>query len=268
MEIKRAIGRTVPYPVIEGARKVLHYGLGKTCPVCNSHVRRFLSQGKGHPVLDELEVVGGMTRPNDVCPVCHANDRDRLIMHYLETAWLPVRRRPASVLHMAPEKGLSRLILTWPDIEYVAGDIEPGRYRHLRSVKGVNLLDLPFADRSFDLLLCNHVLEHLVDDGRAMREIRRVLRPEGIAILQVPLAMRLETTREGDGSETEAEKIYLYGQKDHVRMYAPGDYRERLEAAGLAVELYDASRQAPDAVAALSLNPREILHVCRPAAPC
>lgn len=265
MTLTRAIGRAIPYPVIENTRRMLHYGRRKSCAVCGASVRHFLTQGKGHPVLEQLDVVGGMTRPDDVCPICHANDRDRLVMHYLKSEWLAGRKRPSRVIHLAPEKGLSRLIQSWPDIHYVPGDIEPRRYRHLDDVKRVNLLDLPFTDGSVDLFLCNHVLEHIVDDLHAMRQIRRVLSPGGIAILQVPLAMGLARTREGDGSESPQDKIRLYGQKDHVRMYAAEDYRTRLETAGFDVERYRASERTPHAVIALSLNPRETLHVCRPA---
>lgn len=266
MHFKRAISRAVPYPVIERTRRIVHYGSGKTCAVCGASVRNFRSQGKGYPILEELAVVGGMARDSDVCPICHANDRDRLIKLYLECEWRKFRPHPARVVHMAPEKGLSRLILKWPDIEYIAGDIEPGRYRHLDAVEYVDLLDLPFADQSVDLFLCNHVLEHLVEDVRAMREIRRVLRPDGVAILQVPLALRLDKTREGDGSESPSDKIRLYGQRDHVRIYTPSDYVARLSAAGFDVERYDASAREPGLADQLDVNPQEILHVCRPAA--
>lgn len=265
MHLKRVIGRAIPYQVIEQTRRALYYGNAHTCFVCGAHVRRFLPQGKGYPVLEELQVIGGMARESDVCPVCHANDRDRLIKHYLESVWLAQRPRPSRVVHMAPEKGLSRWIMSWPDIDYTAGDIEPRRYRHLDKVMALNLLALPFGDGSVDLFLCNHVLEHIPDDGRAMREVRRVLGPRGIAILQVPLALEIDTTREGDGSESRDERIQRFGQEDHVRLYSPLDYQSRLAAAGFEVELYDASKSARAAMVALSLNPREILYVCRPA---
>lgn len=262
MALKRAVGRMVPYPLIETARRVIHGGSARRCPVCGAGVRRFLTQGYGYPVLEELDVVGGLTRPEDVCPICHAQDRDRLVHLYLERVVF-AEPRPLRVLHMAPEKGLSRYLMRQPGVTYTAADIEPGRYRHLPRVERMSLTELPLEDGSVDLLLCNHVLEHIPDDARAMAEIARVLSPKGRAILQVPLSTRLTETREGDGSERPEEKIRLYGQDDHVRIYAFADYTRRLEAAGLRVDPYRAFEAEPELAAERSLNPAEVLHVCR-----
>lgn len=260
---KRAIGQALPYGLIEGGRRVIHAG-PRRCPVCGSGVRRFLDEGYGYPLLEALQVVGGLRRPADRCPVCHAAARDRLVWFYLERHVFGAGSGPVRVLHMAPEKGLSRYIAGRPGVAYRAGDIEPGRYRHLDSVERVDLLDIPADDASLDLVVCNHVLEHIPDDLAAMREIRRVLAPEGRAILQVPLSLRLDATREGDGSESPEEKIRLYGQDDHVRLYAAGDYAARLARAGFAVERYRAFDDDAEAAAGHRLDPFELLHVCRP----
>lgn len=117
-------------------------------------------------------------------------------------------------------------------------------------------------DESIDLLICNHVLEHVPDVGIALGEIRRVLRPGGVAILQVPIAMRLETTIELPLDSSPEERIARTGQADHLRLFTAGDYLATLEGAGMRVERYDPF--AADAVAATEwrLDPFELLHLC------
>jgi SAM-dependent methyltransferase len=260
---RQVLRQLLPYPVIEAGRQVVFFGTAHRCDVCGARVRRLLPQGYGYPVLEELRVVGGMYKPADRCPVCHSGDRDRLVKLWLERH-LPPAGTPVRVLHLAPEKGLSRWLRARPGVRYMAGDIAPQRYPHVPGIARMDLLaGLPAAAGSVDLLICNHVLEHIPDDAAAMREIARVLAPEGRAILQVPLALGLDRTREGDGTESEAEKIRLYGQRDHVRIYAAADYPQRLAAAGLAVEPWDAFAADPAAAARLDLNRLERLHVCR-----
>jgi SAM-dependent methyltransferase len=93
---------------------------------------------------------------------------------------------------------------------------------------------LPFRDGAFDALLCHHVLEHVPDDRAAMRELRRVLRPGGWAILQSPIRSRLEATLEDPAVTDPRERERLFGQRDHLRQYGR-DYADRLRAAGFEV---------------------------------
>lgn len=265
MAITDLVKRHVPYGVIEAARKVAFFGFKHRCEVCGASLRSKKPQGYGHEVLERLQVVGGMRKAEDVCPVCHANDRDRLVIFYLETVVLANRTGRLRIAHVAPEKPLSRFLLAQDDIDYRPGDFEPHRYYHLDHVEQVDLTAAPYDDGSIDLLMCNHVMEHIPDDARAMAEIRRCLAPSGVAILQTPLSMRLAETDEGDGSESVAERIRRFGQSDHVRLYSREDYPRRLEAAGLAVERWRAFDADPAGAVRRNLNPFEDLHVCRPA---
>lgn len=261
--MKELIKRRLPYAVIEAARRIVYFGFGDSCGACGASVRALRPQGYGHPVLEQLQVVGGMRKAGDVCPVCHANDRDRLIIRYLESEVFARPKGRIAVAHVAPEKPITKYLLGRPEVDYRPGDFEPERYYHLRDVERVDLTDAPYADGSIDLLICNHVIEHIPDDAKAMAEVRRVLSPEGRAILQTPLSWRAENTDEGEGSETEAERIRRFGQADHVRLYARDDYRRRLEAAGLSVERWRAFDDDAEAATQLRLNPFEELHVCR-----
>lgn len=129
---------------------------------------------------------------------------------------------------MAPEAPLASRLRA-ADVEYLSGDLEPGAGERV-----LDLRDLDLPDASFDLVLCLHVLEHVDDDARALRELRRVLRPGGTAILQVP--RRPGPTLEDPAATSPAERLARFGQEDHVRIYGD-DYPQRLEAAGFAVRI-------------------------------
>jgi SAM-dependent methyltransferase len=264
MSLKSTFKSTVPYPWAESARKLIYWGNRYRCSVCGASLRKRKPQGYGYPVLEELQVVGGMYKENDVCPVCLSGDRDRLVMFYVQRHMNDGSLAGKRLLHIAPEKGLTKVFKSLAEVEYIPGDIEPSRYWHLKDVRAIDLLDLPFPNKTIDVVVCNHVLEHIVDDVAAMREIRRVLTTEGLAILQTPISLKLTQTREGTGTESEAERIARFGQKDHVRIYTRDGYVERLESAGFSVEQYSAFREDAVSAAELQLNPLEILFVCRP----
>lgn len=262
--MKSLLKTALPYPLITSARKAYHFGTARTCSCCGSSVRRFLDQGYGHPVLERLQVIGGMYKRDDRCPVCHASDRDRLVLFYLKRNVLTQAGPKLAILHFAPEKSISGVLVALDErIDYVAGDLEPERYYHLAGVMKLNLLAIDRPDASADVVICNHVLEHIVDDMRAMKEIFRVLKPGGVAILQTPISARLQAIIEGDGSESPETKIALYGQSDHVRIYTHADYVSRLETTGFAVEPYMAYDDDQDLALADNLNPFEMLYACR-----
>jgi SAM-dependent methyltransferase len=127
-------------------------------------------------------------------------------------------------------------------------DLEPGYYRS--TDKGVRYADataLDFGDNSFDLVVANHVLEHIGDDRAAMAEMFRVLKPRGLAILQVPYSLTLSRSLEDASVTGPHERARRFGQRDHVRIYALGDYLGRLEAVGFRVQLV-----SPDELARFS----------------
>jgi SAM-dependent methyltransferase len=170
-----------------------------------------------------------------------STDRERLIRVYLASVrdffTAPADR---SVLHIAPEKRLARYFLAAGFADYVCGDLFTEGYRHPAYVRNMDVLDIPAADGAFDLVLCNHVLEHVPDDHRAMAELYRVLRPGGFAILQVPISADSPDTFEDFAVTDPQEREQVFGQFDHVRIYGQ-DYPDRLAAAGFTVE-----RFAPD----------------------
>ncbi len=167
-----------------------------------------------------------------LCPRCYSLPRHRL-------AWLYFGRRtnlftdPLDVLHVAPEYTLANRLRALANLNYLSIDLNSPR-----AMRAMDLTALELDDASFDVILCSHVLEHIPDDRRAMRELHRVLRPGGWAILQVPIDPERAVTYE-DASITDPEsRLEHFGQEDHVRVYG-SDYTDRLREAGFTVDEVD-----------------------------
>lgn len=171
-------------------------------------------------------LIGGSNdRPNAWCPRCHSAERHRLLWLFL-TRETGVLSEPLRVLHVAPEAGLARRLRGLHNLRYTTTDLlDPAA-----DVRA-DLTALPFVDGEFDMVLCNHVLEHIPDDRAAMRELRRVLAPAGQAVMQHPIdADRAETFE--DWAVTTAEgRARAFLHPEHVRIYGR-DFEDRLQEAG------------------------------------
>jgi SAM-dependent methyltransferase len=185
------------------------------CPVCNTRFRAFLPYGRINP------------RPNALCPNCLSLERHRLIYVYLQEKTV-FFQQPLKVLHIAPEACFIRRFESIHGDGYITADIESP----LAKVK-MDIHSIPFDENQFDVVLCNHVLEHVNDDIQAMREIHRVLKPGGFAILQVPFFSPVpDVTFENDRITDPREREKIFGQDDHVRKYGK-DYADRINRSGL-----------------------------------
>lgn len=187
------------------------------CPVCHGTFRQFLPYGRINP------------RPNALCPNCMSLERHRLIWLYLQekTEFFNTRWH---VLHIAPEACFIPAFEKQHGDDYITADIESP----LAKVK-MDIHKIPFPDNTFDVVLCNHVLEHVADDRVALRDIFRVMKPGGFAILQVPFFNPVpEKTFEDAAITSPRDREKAFGQDDHVRKYGR-DYAARLESSGLTV---------------------------------
>jgi SAM-dependent methyltransferase len=221
------------------------------CVFCGRAWSRFIHGGARIDALKELGVVGAGYRENARCPACRSTDRERLLYIYLSRK-TDVMTKGGRVLHVAPEPNLRSILERCERISYFTTDLS-----YPTVDVRANIEHIPLADEAFDVVICNHVLEHVPDDSRAMREILRVLRPGGWAILQVPVSLALDTTREDSSITDRKERERAFGQSDHARLYVEGDYLERLERAGfvnrpvrlveeLGRELFDRHRLLPE----------------------
>jgi SAM-dependent methyltransferase len=214
------------------ANKARYFGLKFKCPICGSHLRKLNPFGFNFPVLTEKNVIGGGYRLNAQCPICYSTDRERLLYLYLSnrTGFFSDK---AKVLHVAPERALSQIIKANPNIDYLTADISA---RNVMMKMDITKIDFP--DNTFDVIICNHVLEHIIDDRKAMAELLRVLKPGGWGILQVPISLSLEETYEDISITRPADRASAFGQSDHVRIYAM-DYVDRLRQTGFEVSKFD-----------------------------
>lgn len=192
---------------------VFYLGNQVECNVCGSHYRKFLPYGR-------------KARSNALCPNCLALERHRMMWWYLkdESAFFSPGHR---ILHIAPELCFIKRFEKIHGENYITADLESP----LAKVK-LDVLDMPFEDESFDIVFCNHVMEHVSDDIKAMSELYRVLKPGGWGIVQIPLFHPLADTTYEDFSITEpTAREKAFGQSDHVRLYGR-DYTDRLKSVG------------------------------------
>lgn len=214
------LGRFIPTRCKQQFRKhmysLLYYGRNVHCPYCNKNFRHFLPAGV-------------ILRPNSQCPSCGSDERYRLLYLYLKnkTTFLSKHLR---VLDIGPSYCFSKLCRSLSNIQYVSIDLFP----KIAMIK-MDLKNLAFRKNFFDCMICFHVLEHVKDDLSAMREMFRVLRPGGWALVQVPIDVNRAKTFENFNVP---EKNYetIYGQSDHVRIYGL-DFKHRLESVGFCVRI-------------------------------
>src|SRR4051812_99023 len=195
-------------------RLAIYRGDEVECPCCGGRFSRFMS-GLSH-------------RATRVCPRCGAQERHRALWLYMRERTDLFSRPELSILHWAPEYALQRSLRSLPNAAYVSADLEGDE-----AMQHMDMTNVPFKDGAFDLIVCVHVLEHVPDDRQAMREMVRVLRPGGVAMLLVPIVLE-QPTLEDPAIVTPAQRKEAYWQEDHVRLYG-GDFPQRLEGEGFEV---------------------------------
>lgn len=204
-------------PIRDMAKRASHYGYGRWCPVCHRSSRRFKVFGRG------------VLRKDAQCIHCNALERHRFVWLYFQHKTDLFDGRQKKILHIAPEASLEPLLKARLGANYITADIEDPR----AAVK-MDITQIQYPDDSFDVIYCSHVLEHVPEDRKAMRELRRVLKPGGWAILLVPVVG--DHTYEDPSITDPAERLKAFGLEDHVRQYGR-DYIDRLREAGFAVKM-------------------------------
>jgi SAM-dependent methyltransferase len=211
-------------PQLAGAVRSLRYrGDSVRCPCCGGSFDRFCAHRE---------------RPEAKCPRCGSLERHRLLLTFLATRTDILERR-LELLHVAPEHALLLTLSRQPSLSYRTVDLDsPLAQDH------ADLMALPYAAGSFDVVLCSHVLEHVSDDRLALAEIRRVLAPGGRAVLMSPIDERRAGTLEDEEVLTPADRARVFGQADHVRRYGR-DFAGRVAECGFGVETVPYIDQLP-----------------------
>jgi predicted SAM-dependent methyltransferase len=217
-----------------------------TDPIDGKSFRIFLPYGYGNQ------------RNNVLSPSTLSLERHRLLWLYLnEKTDFFTSEAKKKVLHFAPEQAFYKLFRNQKNLEYTTTDL----FSPLADVKA-DICNLPFLDNQYDVILCNHVLEHIPDDTKAMQELYRVLKPGGMAILQIPQDLNRATTFSDDNITDQKERTKIFGQYDHVRIYGR-DYFDKLRSMGFMVVEEDYTNKInPELVEKYCLAKGEIIPVC------
>jgi len=215
-----------------------------TDPIDNKSFRKFLPYGYENQ------------RENVLSPSTLSLERHRLLWLYLKNE-TGLFTKKIKLLHFAPEQAFYNRFKKQKNLEYTTTDLNSP----LADIKA-DICKLPFEDNSFDFILCNHVLEHIPDDTKAMQELYRVLRPNGIAILQIPQELDRDVTFEDNSITSRIERAKIFGQYDHVRVYGR-DYFDKLRSIGFKVEEVDYTNQlSASEIDTFRLAQGEIIPVC------
>ncbi len=246
----KLILNTIPRPILIRlsyvARPILAFLLrGKTYtdPIDGKSFRMFLPYGYG------------ALRNNVHSPSTLSLERHRLLWLYLknETDYFSA---PKKVLHFAPEQAFYKLFRNQKNLDYTTTDL----LSPLADVKA-DICNLPFGDNTYDVILCNHVLEHIPDDTKAMQELYRVLKPGGMGIFQIPQDLNRAATFSDDSITDQKERSKIFGQYDHVRIYGR-DYFDKLRSIGFEVNEVDYTAEiSADLVEKYCLAKGEIIPV-------
>jgi SAM-dependent methyltransferase len=210
-------------------------GSGFKCNCCGASYSKFIPDypsAENANAINTNEVIAGYGQ-NILCPNCLSTARERLIIALLKNEFKIAGKK---ILHFSPEKNIYNFLKT--NNEIITADIEPLFYKSIDGkIKNEDATRLSFNDNSFDVVIGNHILEHIPDDVKAMTEIYRVLKPGGRAVLQIPYSTKINDTIEQPEINDAKKQCAMFGQKDHVRIYQLQNYVVRLQSCGFKVML-------------------------------
>jgi len=232
------------YSTFEIEKKRRDYLNGYFCTVCEEFSEQFIRGGVGKG------------RPNAKCPNCGSLERHRLLwMHLANEVWPKISSRKKDLLHIAPEPFFIRKLKPRPDVNYISGDLMMSE-----SMAKLDLTDIQFWDNQFDLVICSHVLEHIPDDRKAMKELHRILRPDGFLIVMVPI---YGTKTYEDFTITDPQqRLIHFGQEDHVRKYGR-DIVERLGECGFDVRTWPQENELSAQLLRFIASKKRVIIECR-----
>jgi len=253
MSLFKVILNTVPRPWLIKASYIVRpiialYLKGNTYtdPIDGKSFRKFLPYGYGNQ------------RKNALSPSTLSLERHRLMWLFLkdETNFFTSTKK-LKVLHIAPEQCFLDLFKKQKNLEYITSDLESP----IADVKA-DICDLPFKENEFDVVFCNHVLEHIPDDTKAMQELYRVMKKGGFGVFQIPQDLSREITFEDNSITDKDERAKIFGQYDHVRVYGK-DYFKKLRSVGFKVDEVDYTQKIDSKqIERFCLMKGEILPIC------
>ncbi len=253
MKIFKSILNTIPRPWLIKASYIVR-------PVISWYLRgdKFTDPIDGRSFRKFLPYGYGKQRENALSPSTLSLERHRLMWLFLRdnTTFFTATKK-LKVLHIAPEQCFLDIFRKQQNLNYITSDLESP----IADVKA-DICDLPFKENEFDVVFCNHVLEHISNDTKAMQELYRVLKPGGFGIFQIPQDLSKAITFEDNTITDRKERAKLFGQYDHVRVYGR-DYFDKLRSIGFKVDEVDYTKKITlEKIEEFCLMQNEILPVC------
>ena len=231
-------------------RQKCYAGNSVSCCVCDQKFKQFKTSG-------------WIVKKGGKCVGCGSRQRHRLLWKYLEQK-LPKTLSDLKVLHFAPDQSLFERFSTFDFKSYICCDLFPENLHYIPKDKivKVDITQIPFEENTFDIILCNHVLEHISDDHLAMKELHRVMKIGGIGVFQVPVDYSREETYEDFTITSPKGRKKAFGQFDHVRWYGK-DYEKRLKTAGFKVRKDCFIHSfTDDEIKYFGFDPQELIYHC------
>ncbi len=234
------------------------------CPVCKTEVKYFKPADQEYlDMLDEHQLAHPLFSFETFnifrysCPKCYSSDRDRLYALYIEKRIGTSVSNRLNLLDIAPTPALEQYLRASPLFNYRSADL------YIPNVDDkVDITDMHiYEEGRFDVFICSHVLEHVPDDLKAMRELYRVLKPGGWGIAMVPICLTIEDTLEDASIQSEADRWKYYGQNDHVRMYSRNGFISNLKTAGFKVKEIRADFFTNDETERCGIHKRSVLYI-------
>ncbi|MCR6641798.1 MAG: class I SAM-dependent methyltransferase [Sporocytophaga sp.] len=218
-------------------RGYFYSGSKVTCVCCNKSFTKFLPHGN-------------VKRQNAVCPSCNTLERNRVLFLYLRDK-TNFFHDQLTVLHFAPEYRLEKIFRKMKNLNYTSGDINPDL-----AMQQVDIQSIGFPDNHFDVIICSHVLGHVPDEAKALSELRRVLKPEGSAIIMTKIYEDIQSTFEASG---------MYNAEDQEIFRKHGkDFPESLKEGGFDVSIIDVAKDVGNvAVVKYGLGEKELIYLCK-----
>jgi SAM-dependent methyltransferase len=214
---------------------------GKYCPVCDSAIDGFkplaefyFEQARKYDHIYSFDDSETMNYKEYECPKCHCSDRDRLYALYLKKNFIDgLAGKKLTFIDFAPATALSNFIKkNYQNLNYRTADLMAENVDDKVDITDMKI----YADNSVDFFICSHVLEHVSDGNKAMRELYRILKPGARGIAMVPIVLTISKTQEDPAITSATDRIKYYGQDDHVRMYSKQGFTADLKNAGFKLQ--------------------------------
>lgn len=225
------------------------------CLLCGNKIIKFEAAGERNPIFLKKKIIGGGFRKNAVCPCCGSIDRNRWVFWVLKNH-TDIFLKECTVVHFAPEQQIRNKLESSVNCDYYPGNVIRGGGLHK-----IDVTDIPYVDKFADYIIINHVMEHVADEEKAIKEMKRILKNDGKIIMSFPISME-QNTFENKAIVSEEDRDKYYGQKDHVRLYGM-DYKERFENYGLIIKIFSPKDYFNDAdIEKYGLLKDDILMLC------